>query len=293
MSPTTPPLFSLVVGTKGRSTELARLLESLAAQTCTDFELLVVDQNPDDRVERVLDAFRSRLPIRHFHVAFSGLSRARNLALASAGGSLIAFPDDDCWFPPQTLQTAAELLAAEPGVHGICGRSEVPGGQASQLRSGSRPRLLNRFNVWDLAISYTIFLRRDVVRAVGEFDETLGVGAGTAWGSGEETDYLLRALALGHRLRYEPRLVVWHPALPRVHTPQTWSRGLLYGAGLGRVLRKNAAPPWFALVMLLRALAGVAVGLGLLRPGMARFHLNVLRGRWSGWRAADEPGRKA
>lgn len=286
----TIPLFSLVVGTKGRSTELTRLLESLAAQTCCDFEVLIVDQNPDDRVLRLLEVFRSSLRIRHFHVEFSGLSRARNFALARACGRFIAFPDDDCWLPPSTLQTAAAMLDIHPESHGICGRSETPGGQASHLRSGSRARPVTRYNVWDLAISYTIFLRHEVVRAVGVFDETLGVGAGTAWGSGEETDYLLRALAMGYRLRFEPSLVVWHPPLPRVHTPQTLSRGLLYGAGLGRVLRKNAAPPWFAGTMLLRALAGVIVGLGLLRPDMVRFHLNVLRGRWSGWRSADDKG---
>ena len=43
-------------------------------------------------------------------------------------------------------------------------------------------------------ISFTIFLRRRVVERVGEFDETLGVGAGTPYGSCEESDYLIRAV---------------------------------------------------------------------------------------------------
>lgn len=282
---TQPPLFSLVVGTKGRSDELARLLASLCRQSCDDFEVIIVDQNPDDRVAVAMAPFRERLRIVHRQVAFSGLSRARNAGLAFVTGTVVAFPDDDCHFPPQALEIARDLLAAAPDADGICGRMEDPDGGASHLRSGFRRREVNRLNVWDLAISFTIFLRRPVVTAVGPFDETLGVGAGTPWGSGEESDYLLRALALGFRLRYEPSLVVWHPPPPSRYTEQSFARALAYGAGLGRVLRKDAAPGWFVLTMLLRALAGACLGALLLRPDMARFHLQSLRGRWRGWRA--------
>jgi glycosyltransferase involved in cell wall biosynthesis len=287
-----PPLFSLVVGTKGRSTELARLLESLAMQTCRDFEIFIIDQNADDRVRILVAKVGSTLPISHHQVSFSGLSRARNFVLSKTRGRFIAFPDDDCWYPPRTLEAVAAMLDDHPDVDGLCGRSETPEGRASHVRAAWRARDLNRYNVWSLAISYTIFLRCEVVREVGEFDEALGVGSGTPWGSGEETDYLLRALALGYRLRHDPGVVVWHPALPDAHTPQTWSRGLLYGAGLGRVLRKNGAPTWFAMMMLLRASLGVCFGLAVLRPGVARFHLNVLRGRWSGWHAVSDANRE-
>lgn len=279
-----PPLFSLVVGTKGRSEELAALLASLCDQTCRDFEVVIVDQNADDRVAAAIAPYREHMRIVHRQVPVPGLSRARNTGLALATGRIIAFPDDDCQYPPRALEQAWSLLAMAPDCAGVCGRLESPSGGGRHLHSGLRRRQINQRNVWDLALSATIFLRRELVEAVGGFDETLGLGAGTPWGSGEESDYLLRALALGFRLRYDPALVVWHPPPPSVYSEQAYARGLSYGAGLGRVLRKSGAPRWFAATMLLRALAGACLGAAMLRPGMARFHLCVLRGRWRGWR---------
>lgn len=276
------PLFSLVVGTKGRDGELVRLLDSLAVQTCTDFEVIIVDQNADERVRPLLGPFRSRLRLEHQRVGFSGLSRARNAGLENARGRLIAFPDDDCWFAPDALEVAARRLDESPELDGICGRSLAPDGLGSQLRSGPRPRMVNCFNVWHLAISYTVFLKRRFVESVGEFDETLGVGAGTPWGSGEETDYLLRGLARGCSLRYDPRPVVFHPEPLTGYSEQVLQRGFSYGAGMGRVLRKNCAPLWFSSYLVFRAIAGGALALGRLRVDEALFHWQVLRGRLHG-----------
>ena len=59
-------------------------------------------------------------------------------------------------------------------------------------------------------ISFTLFLRRDVVARVGPFDERLGLGSGTPWSSGEELDYVLRAIQSGARIVYDPDLTVTH-----------------------------------------------------------------------------------
>ena len=106
--------FDLVVATVDRTDDLRALLASLAAQTHDGFRLVVVDQNDDDRVSRLLaehpglDALHMRSP--------RGLSRARNATLPHLTGDLVAFPDDDCLYPPDLLDRVARRFAADPGL---------------------------------------------------------------------------------------------------------------------------------------------------------------------------------
>src|SRR2546427_827401 len=95
--------FSLVQATLGRTGELARFLRELDQQTYRSFELIVVDQNPDQRLAPILAPYESRFPV--FHVrSEKGLSRARNVGMRQIGGDVVAFPDDDCWYPPHLLE---------------------------------------------------------------------------------------------------------------------------------------------------------------------------------------------
>lgn len=146
---------------------------------------------------------------------------------------------------------------------------------------------MNRFNVWTRSNSNTIFLRQEVTRLVGPFDERLGVGAQTPYGSGEETDYLLRALAQGHRLFYDSSLVVNHAQLIRFIDARECARGRSYARGTGYVLRRHGYPAWFPLYQITRSLGGAVLSVMRLDFARARFRLNILIGRAWGWIAND------
>jgi glycosyltransferase involved in cell wall biosynthesis len=251
--------FDLVVATVDRVGELERLLDSLDRQTHGDFRVLVADQNDDDRVEDVL-ARRSSLRLERVR-APRGLSRARNAALSRLKADVVAFPDDDCVYPDDLLERVAARLT--PGLDGVTGRE--PWWSADGA-------VLTRDNLWNRAISFTIFLSRGVIERVGPFDERLGLPSS----SGEEIDYLIRALGAGARIEYDPTLVVEHPR----KDVELMAVGARDGASIGYILRKHGYPPSVVARMLLRPAGGV-----VLDPRRARFHLATLRGRVQGYRS--------
>ena len=57
------PTFSILLATVGRTTEVRKFLVALAAQTNRNFELLAIDQNPDDRLKELLDLYQGEFSI--------------------------------------------------------------------------------------------------------------------------------------------------------------------------------------------------------------------------------------
>ena len=281
--------FDLVVATVDRTDDLRALLASLAAQTHDDFRLVVVDQNEDDRVARVvaehpgLEALRVRSP--------RGLSRARNAALPHLTGHLVAFPDDDCVYPPDLLDRVARRFAADPGLGGLSGRPAAADGRVvGRWPANALP--ITPETVWHRTNSHTIFFRREVVERVGAFDEALGLGSGTPWSSGEEIDYVVRALRLRWRIEYDPALVVTHPVKP-VSADDLVALGRRDGGSVGYVLAKNRYPARVVARMLARPALAAVASLVLLDVTLARFHAAALAGRLEGLAAGRRAATRA
>ena len=139
-----------------------------------------------------------------------GLSRARNVGLCALTGDVVAFPDDDCRYAPDLLERVARRFAGDQALDGLTGRAVDDDG-ATDPSWEQNAAVLEPNNLWNRVISFTIFLRRALVERVGTFDERLGLGSGTLWSSGEEIEYVLRALRSGARVEYDPGLTVTHP----------------------------------------------------------------------------------
>ena len=271
--------FDLVVATVDRTDDLAALLHSLAEQTHRRFRLIVVDQNADGRVADVL-ASHAGLDVLHLR-SERGLSRARNAALPHVTAELVAFPDDDCAYVPDLLARVAARFAGDNGLDGLTGRSVAPDGEADPSWERD-PALLSAGNLWNRVISYAIFLRRELVERVGPFDERLGLGSGSLWSSGEEVEYVVRAVRSGARVEYDPELVVHH-AVKRYSPAELRAVGLRDGASVGWILRRHGYGARATARMLLRPMGGI--GLALARGDLSRasFHAATLRGRLRGY----------
>jgi len=260
---------------------LSRLLESLVAQQYDDLEVIVVDQNEDERIAELLAPWQRQLSVVRLQSP-RGLSRARNRGVAAAAGDIIGFPDDDCRYPPRLLADVAAVFGAEPDLDAVAGRTVDADGTPTAASWAAKPGCIDIRSVWRRAVSASIFLRRSVLERVGEFDESLGLGSGTPFGSGEETDYLIRALRAGCTIDYRPALAVIHDE-PIGQAGDPARRGYAYGMGMGRVLRKHRLPPWVLMYWLARPLGGALISVVRREPGRARYHLAVVRGRAAGW----------
>ncbi|HET9462051.1 MAG TPA: glycosyltransferase family A protein [Gaiellaceae bacterium] len=272
------PSFDLVVATVGRVEELGRVFDSVAAQDYERLRVIVVDQNEDDRLAGILNGREIEIVRLHSE---RGLSRARNVALSQLTADVVAFPDDDCVYPPGLLNRVAERLSSEPDLDGLTGRAEDASG-ASSASWKRDAAVLTDDNLWNRAISFTIFLRRAVVERVSAFDERLGLGSDEPWSSGEEIDYLIRAVRGGARIEYDPSLVVHHDV--RVTDASVAYRD---GASVGYLLRKHRYPSRSVARMLARPLGGIVVSIAQLDLPRASYHASTLRGRVAGYRGAS------
>ncbi|HEY7380442.1 MAG TPA: glycosyltransferase family A protein [Gaiella sp.] len=283
------PTVDLVVATLGRSHELDVLLTSLEGQAHGGFRVVIVDQNDDDRVAQVV-ARHPALSIEAVRSA-PGLSRARNAALPLLTADLVGFPDDDCTYPPDLIGAVARRFAAQPDLDGLTGRTASASGEVAPNWSDT-PGPVDRKTIWHRANSASLFLRGQLVERVGAFDERLGIGSGNPWSSAEELDYLLRALALGARVHYDPDLVVVHelrsPAADGLR-----ALGRRDGASVGFLLRKHRYPATAVARMLVRPLGGAAVSLLGRDTARAGYYAATLRGRVAGYRAASRSSAKS
>lgn len=279
--PPETPTFDLVVATVGRTDELGRLLRSLDHQTHTAFRVLVVDQNPDDRLEPVL-AGHPGLEVLRLR-SEPGLSRARNAAAPHLQADVVGWPDDDCFYPDSLLADVAGVFRERPWVDGVSGQAADPHGRPSG-RWGQEPCEITPDTVWNRATSHTIFLRRHALEAAGLFDEAFGLGSGTPWHSGEEIELLVRAMRGGARVLYEPAVVILHPA--KASTPdQERALARRDGASVGYILARHRYGSRMLARMATRPIGGAALALLHRNPRLARMHLDVLRGRLAGYRA--------
>jgi len=218
-----PQSLSVVICTRNRPAELERSLKSLMGSADRDFELIVVDNDPDDDLTAEMV---SRYPeVRYISEPRRGLDIARNTGARAANKEIVAFTDDDVevtrdWtrlvktafadpavmavtgmVMPSSLDTAAQYIFERYWSFnkGYLPRSFDQGWFRKTLSSGTP--------VWDIGAGANMAFRRNIFWLAGWFDERLDVGAA---GCSGDSEMWYRILAEGWNCLYLPHLVVYH-----------------------------------------------------------------------------------
>jgi len=231
--------FTLVIPTLERTMELETLFASLAAQEYEGFDCVVVDQNGDERLAGTIERWQRAFPILRLQCA-KGVSRARNCGLLHATGDIVAFPDDDCWYPLDLLKEVAEWFSLHPAFDILTVGAKDERGAPSGNRWIRDVCEISAMNAFRTTFCSSMFIRRTETFRRFRFDEAIGPGAGTRYGCGEETDYILQRLGHGERGYFSRALSVGHPVRDMLSGQVTRERAAAYGNGMGYVLRQHS-----------------------------------------------------
>lgn len=101
----TTPVISVIVPVYKAERYLNECIDSILAQTFSDFELILVDDESPDRSGEICDQYAAKdTRIRVIHKPNGGVSSARNAGLDTAKGEWIAFVDADDMIAPDMLE---------------------------------------------------------------------------------------------------------------------------------------------------------------------------------------------
>lgn len=159
-----PPLLSIIMTTRNTKAFLDKAVESIKAQTLSDWELLAVDDaSSDGTFDTLVHYANIDKRIRPFHSLGSyGTYMAKNLGLTQAAGEFVSFQDSDDWSLPERMAEQVELLQKHP--HAVACTCEY------EHRNDAGELLLNR-GLRSRKGSMTLVLRRSqVMEKLGFFD---------------------------------------------------------------------------------------------------------------------------
>jgi len=267
------PYVTVIVPTGGRGAQLDRCLSSLRNQDYPDFDVLVVDNRPDDQsTHGVFEAHSANDPrIRYSAEPRPGSSVARNHGIMRTEADIVAFTDDDVVVDPLWLRWLVAPFLEDPGV-GVVTGLVLPAELETRAQlwfelyyggfgKGFERRVydLDRHTAFDrLFYPYwggvfgsgnSMAFRRSSLCAIGGFDPALG--AGSVARAGSDIEAFSHLILRGERLVYEPRSICWHQ---HRRDEASFRRQLTsYGVGFTAILTKWALRRPSLLISLLRA----------------------------------------
>jgi glycosyltransferase involved in cell wall biosynthesis len=225
------PFVSVVIPTYNREHCILDAIVSAWAQKHVDVEIIVVDDASKDKTKKTMSRVTRAFPNIHYvrHWKNKGVSAARNAGIRKATGEYIAFLDsDDLWHTSKLAKQFDDIKACAYAPESVFSFSyyenykenhKKDGGSSvnkiflenNDLDEKGRFKNFQKYSEAELekgvvtrdlwfGIGSTLFAHRDAIKKNGMFDETIGCG--------EDTEYLIRHLVGGGKIRVVPEVLM-------------------------------------------------------------------------------------
>ena len=157
------PQISVIVPIYKTEAYLRRCVDSILAQTFTDFELILVDDGSPDKCYAICEDYKAKdTRVSVIHKKNGGVSSARNAGLDAACGKFVTFVDSDDYVKPDYLR---ELLKSN--VDFVCQNGDI----LKEDGTIALKRSIEIFNTQNLSV-------KDVYHMV--YNDSLGYAMGKA-----------------------------------------------------------------------------------------------------------------
>lgn len=184
-------MFSVIIPLYNKAPYIEKAIRSVTAQTCRDFELIVIDDGSKDggfeTAKKLLDVLTP--PLGGWGATCQknqGVSVTRNNGVKLAKYDYIAFLDADDWWAPTYLEGMKNLIAQYPeaGIYGSC-YYKVKNGKHIQANigvpEGFQQGLINYFQVYAKTLWMPLWtgatvIKKNIFHENNGFKPTLKLG---------------------------------------------------------------------------------------------------------------------
>ena len=225
--------FSIICATVGRSNQINKLCKSLDNQIYKNFELIICDQNRQNFNLKLKKIYTGIKII--FLKSKIGLSKARNKGVKVAKGDYFLFLDDDVYFNKNFLKNIDKTINKTKA--DILAYSVVNKHGKFLLNYPKKDTYLNNTSEIFNSISSVSFAIKSNKKIF--FDNKIGLGSKSIYQSGEETDYILKAIRnFNFKVYFKRNIYLFHE-IKQVSLLTEIKKNFFYGCGWSYVVKKN------------------------------------------------------
>lgn len=271
--------IDVLIPTVRNPNNLSKLISQILSQKGNfKIRVYIVDQYLKNNQ---LNSILLNSDIKHIKIIKRNLSKAKNLGIYFSKSYFLTFLDDDVLIPNDYFLKSYNFMhdnKVDILFNKILNSKKKP---LTLSMTNNILKITNRN--WQCCLASAMWVKKSILHKTF-FDEKFGIGG--LYGSGEETDYLLRSLKKGKKIYYNGKIFLYHPddniPLKVIKILQKYKK---YGYGQGALLKKfkKEFKTFGIILSIARSLMGVFYSLMCLRFKHAIKYTGLLTGKIKGF----------